>query len=421
MHDGNFEIDCILCSEMETTFTDVEKVSVIVNSWIASQLFSNSLFYDAQSLKIEIKNLPDVIRPNVVELKFIANTSEQFSLDALQLPAKINFYELHSSSSRRFNDDYGEEIALFDGYDLPCHELNNLWNQLYFSTEIKQKLLCFVETICDLSNANLRQDIISFNKTILLVGEPGTGKTSLCKALAQRLAIRVKCNCDCLSILIELHSHALHSKYYAESGKSVQKVFQTIKSLAELDAKCIYIILIDEIESLSSNRETSIQNGEPIDSVRAVNSLLTQLDGLTRIKNVFVFATSNLPNIIDNAVMDRVDWVVEVEKPSISVIYSMLSEAIEELEKGQLLLNPSCFYLLESRNLNIPVLLKDSLHSESLLQSCKSLYEKRLSGRQIKKLPLIVYSHLRAENQKAPQKEHFIEKLKEISSTMKFY
>ena len=51
----------------------------------------------------------------------------------------------------------------------------------------------------------------------------GTGKTSLCKALAQKTAIRMSSNFTEIQ-LVEINSHSLFSKWFSESGKLVQKM-----------------------------------------------------------------------------------------------------------------------------------------------------------------------------------------------------
>jgi len=59
-----------------------------------------------------------------------------------------------------------------------------------------------------ISEHKVNANIITSNQVVLLHGPPGTGKRSLCKALAQNLAIHLN-HCYTHGELIEINSHSL--------------------------------------------------------------------------------------------------------------------------------------------------------------------------------------------------------------------
>lgn len=192
-----------------------------------------------------------------------------------------------------------------------------------------------MRTVGIYGNAEIDRNIITWNGVILLWGPPGTGKTSLCKSLAQKLSIRL-CNKYESFSLIEINAHSLFSKWFSESGKLIMKLFKHIRELCAYQESLIFV-LIDEVESLASARKAAINGNEPSDSIRAVNALLTQIDQLKSFKNVLILSTSNISESIDLAFIDRADLKQFIGNPSDRARYHILSNCLNELLKKRIL------------------------------------------------------------------------------------
>lgn len=224
-----------------------------------------------------------------------------------------------------------EQVAASVHWILPSSssELHGLWESLVYDDRLKENILDFSKSILLFSNMGVNQNVVSCNRLILLHGPPGSGKTSLAKALAQKLAIQMHDRYQ-FTHLFEINSHSLFSRWFSESGKLVMKMFEQIKEIVEMKTSLV-IVLIDEVESIAFARENISTSAEPSDSVRVVNSFLTQLDKIKKYPNVLIIATSNLTKSIDLAFLDRADVIQYVGQPSVNAIYKIISSAVVEL------------------------------------------------------------------------------------------
>ncbi|XP_076866743.1 nuclear valosin-containing protein-like isoform X2 [Brachyhypopomus gauderio] len=132
---------------------------------------------------------------------------------------------------------------------------------------------------------------------VLLAGPPGCGKTLLAKAVANESGLN----------FISVKGPELLNMYVGESERAVRQVFQRGRN----SAPCV--IFFDEIDALCPRR-SGHESGA---SVRVVNQLLTEMDGLEARRQVFIMAATNRPDIIDPAVLrpGRLDKTLYVGLP----------------------------------------------------------------------------------------------------------
>ncbi|THZ51351.1 AAA-domain-containing protein [Aureobasidium pullulans] len=216
---------------------------------------------------------------------------------------------------------------------IPHESLDKVWENLKFdetqNINLEQILSSVVRTVMLLHHANGLQAAMNINRLMLFHGPPGCGKSTLCRALAHKLVIRLGRTFRS-GKLFEINTQDLLSKFYSESGKLVSDMFDKILRIAQ-DEKELVCVLIDEIESIAASRQASTRNGECADTVRATNQLLTALDRIRCKPNIVVFCTSNLLESIDTAFLDRLYDAIPVPPPCASAVYNILSNILNSL------------------------------------------------------------------------------------------
>ena len=260
--------------------------------------------------------------------------SRCYTVSECQLVCHPHRLEESGPEVEEVEDEAGDMPAATQ-WILPSRDFHGLWDSLIYETNIKQQLLNFVSTTMLFSDKGVNGNVISWNRVVLLHGPPGTGKTSLCKALAQKLAIRMS-DRYAYGQLIEINSHSLFSKWFSESGKLVQKMFTKIQELID-DPKALVCVLIDEVESLTAARRASSSSAEPSDAIRVVNALLTQIDQIKRFPNVLILTTSNITGAIDLAFVDRADIKQFIDLPSPAAIYKIYRSCVDELVRTRII------------------------------------------------------------------------------------
>ncbi|ORY19035.1 AAA family ATPase/60S ribosome export protein-like protein Rix7 [Clohesyomyces aquaticus] len=153
---------------------------------------------------------------------------------------------------------------------------------------------------------------ISAPTGVLLWGPPGCGKTLLAKAVAAES----KAN------FISVKGPELLNKYVGESERAVRQVFTRARS----SIPCV--IFFDELDALVPRRSTELSES----SSRVVNTLLTELDGLSTREGIYLIAATNRPEMIDEAMLrpGRIETLLYVELPKPDERVSILRALLEK-------------------------------------------------------------------------------------------
>ena len=155
---------------------------------------------------------------------------------------------------------------------------------------------------------------INASKGILLYGPPGTGKTMIAKAIANGTE----------SNFVTVGCSDLISSRPGETEKNIKKVFDN----ARRTKPCV--LFLDEIDSILIGRTSDVNNN------RIVTQILLELDGVVQSDGVILIGATNMPELIDSAMMrpGRFDKIIEVKLPDIDARESIIKVHIGKRPHG---------------------------------------------------------------------------------------
>lgn len=176
--------------------------------------------------------------------------------------------------------------------DLPSAELDGLWGSLVYPDDVKPRLLSYIYTTLLLSDANVDFNIVTWNRCVRL--EQSRGYANLIPPAVRQSGPAARSSrhgkdesvpCPRAEALhpavqqvggpafiasrrlptfspyrythgklIEINSHSLFSKWFSESGKLVQKLFQRVTEAVEEDGGFVVVLIGESGEQRAMGR-----------------------------------------------------------------------------------------------------------------------------------------------------------------------
>jgi cell division protease FtsH len=166
--------------------------------------------------------------------------------------------------------------------------------------ETREELIDIVHFLKD--NAQYREMGARMPRGVLLVGDPGTGKTLLAKAIAGEAGVPFFSTAG--SEFVEM--------FVGVGASRVRSLFKKARS----KAPCI--IFIDEIDAAGRKRNSSSGGGD-MEADQTLNQLLVEMDGFTGTEGIIVLGATNRVDVLDPALTrsGRFDRHVTVPRPDV--------------------------------------------------------------------------------------------------------
>ncbi len=151
-------------------------------------------------------------------------------------------------------------------------------------------------------------------RRLLLIGPPGTGKTSTARVIAGELGLPI----------YAIRLDTIITKYMGETAAKLRLIFDALG-----DTRGVY--LFDEVDALAGDRSAPNDVGE---IRRVLNSFLQFLE--EDASDSIIIAATNHPQLLDYALFRRFDTIMGFELPDNGSVLAIIKNRLSAFEIGNL-------------------------------------------------------------------------------------
>lgn len=250
--------------------------------------FKTHYFYSNQPILTKYKGYNIVIKVTSATEGYINDNTE---INLLSESVELNFASSNILSRELFQDDFNFENIGIGGLD---SEMMSIFRRALSSRAIKPSIVDKLG--------------IKHVKGVLLYGPPGTGKTLIARNIGNLLTNKPPKVINGPEIL---------NKYVGQSEENIRTIFKEAQEdqIINGDDSSLHIIIFDEIDAICKKRGSSNSSTGVNDTV--VNQLLSIIDGINQLNNIFIIAMTNRKDLLDDALIrpGRIEIHVKIELP----------------------------------------------------------------------------------------------------------